>query len=441
MFLVYTNYETPRLKYVLNEILYHRFGFEVKITENIDYFLKSGSLKINYSNQIIESCVNVPAVNLLFEDEIFKHEIAVEESAEWNKVFFKKEFEELPDFRHQTEFLNFDIFAASFFLLSRYEEYYTTKKDKYGRYMPENSLAFRNNFLQFPLVDYWIEKFKQIIKKQYPHISIPEPKFKHINSIDLDFPYKYKGLGIYRNFKKFAGSIVRRDWKEILLQKRVLLNQTNDPFDSYDYIISKDIASDSDLYFFFLLSNKEGRHDKNQSPKSEVMKNLAAKLKKDFHCGLHPSYASSFSEKLLIKESHNYQNLFKDDVKRSRFHFLKVQIPKSYINLSKHSINSDFSLGYASHPGFRASTCHPFHFFNVQNSEASVLKIYPVTVMDVTLKCEMMLDADSAIMELAKLKKVVKDYDGLFISIWHNDSVSDYGLWVGWRKVYESMFS
>ncbi len=41
----------------------------------------------------------------------------------------------------------FDIFAASFYLLSRYEEYLPHEKDMYGRYAHTNSLAFREHFL------------------------------------------------------------------------------------------------------------------------------------------------------------------------------------------------------------------------------------------------------------------------------------------------------
>jgi hypothetical protein len=35
--------------------------------------------------------------------------------------------------------------------------------------------------------------------------------------------------------------------------------------------------------------------------------------------------------------------------------------------------------------------------------------------------------------------KVVKSVNGEFISIWHNESLSDKGRWQGWRKVYEEM--
>ena len=34
----------------------------------------------------------------------------------------------------------------------------------------------------------------------------------------------------------------------------------------------------------------------------------------------------------------------------------------------------------------------------------------------------------------------VKAVNGYFIPLWHNESLSEYGMWTGWRKVFEDMF-
>ncbi|MBT4780252.1 MAG: hypothetical protein HON97_07420, partial [Polaribacter sp.] len=37
------------------------------------------------------------------------------------------------------------------------------------------------------------------------------------------------------------------------------------------------------------------------------------------------------------------------------------------------------------------------------------------------------------------LKNQVKAVDGLFITLFHNESLSNYLRWKGWKRLYESM--
>ena len=86
-------------------------------------------------------------MSLLFENKITEQSIECFE-VNGNKAFFKTE----GDFP-------FDIFAASFYLFSRYEEYLPHQKDMYGRYAHENSLAFKESFLDQPLINIWLQTF------------------------------------------------------------------------------------------------------------------------------------------------------------------------------------------------------------------------------------------------------------------------------------------
>jgi hypothetical protein len=44
-----------------------------------------------------------------------------------------------------------------------------------------------------------------------------------------------------------------------------------------------------------------------------------------------------------------------------------------------------------------------------------------------------------AIKTIKSLIKTIKDVDGLFVSLWHNDSLGESDRWIGWRKVYLAM--
>ena len=41
---------------------------------------------------------------------------------------------------------------------------------------------------------------------------------------------------------------------------------------------------------------------------------------------------------------------------------------------------------------------------------------------------------------IAKLKSNVKEVNGSFISVWHNESLSNQQRWSGWREVFEHTF-
>jgi hypothetical protein len=96
-------------------------------------------------------------------------------------------------------------------------------------------------------------------------------------------------------------------------------------------------------------------------------------------------------------------------------------------------------MGYASQLGFRAGTCTPFFWYDLQLEKQTHLKIHPFAVMDVTLKQYLQLNPDEAIVKIEELLLAIKLVDGTFCSLWHNESLSDFGKWKGWRVVYETM--
>ena len=89
--------------------------------------------------------------------------------------------------------MGFDIFSAIFFMVSRYEEYLPFTPDRHGRFKATDTLAYKNNFLQIPVVDTWINLFKSILQKKFPAIKLLPSYFKAIVTYDIDVAYKFKG--------------------------------------------------------------------------------------------------------------------------------------------------------------------------------------------------------------------------------------------------------
>ena len=98
-------------------------------------------------------------------------------------------------------------------------------------------------------------------------------------------------------------------------------------------------------------------------------------------------------------------------------------------------------MGYASNSGFRAGICTPYYFYDLKKETTTNLKIVPFQVMDVTLRDYMGLAPNEAIKEVEQIMEEVRNVNGTFVSIWHNETVTDLGHWKGYRKVFEKMNS
>ena len=96
-------------------------------------------------------------------------------------------------------------------------------------------------------------------------------------------------------------------------------------------------------------------------------------------------------------------------------------------------------MGYASHLGFRAGIATPYTFYNLDTEEILAIKVYPFAIVDDTLRYNMKLDASEVLDNIKDIIQSVKDVNGTLITIWHNDTFSEKGVWKGWKNVYEDM--
>eukprot|EP01090_Pellita_catalonica_P022645 TRINITY_DN8886_c0_g1_i4.p1 TRINITY_DN8886_c0_g1~~TRINITY_DN8886_c0_g1_i4.p1 ORF type:complete len:170 (-),score=9.45 TRINITY_DN8886_c0_g1_i4:10-519(-) len=155
--------------------------------------------------------------------------------------------------------------------------------------------------------------------------------------------------------------------------------------------------------------------------------------------GLHPSYYTVNNAAMLKKEKERLENITNMPIKRSRQHYLRVSLPETYQQLIDLEIDEDYSMGYTTHVGFRATTCTPFHFYDLDFEIQTPLKIFPFALMDTTLNDYMKLTPKQSLGKIRDLKNEVKAVNGTFITVFHNESLSNYLRWRGWNRLYNSM--
>ncbi|PID89125.1 MAG: hypothetical protein CSB01_03655 [Bacteroidia bacterium] len=218
----------------------------------------------------------------------------------------------------------------------------------------------------------------------------------------------------------------------------VLLGLEKDPYDTFSYQIN--LHKRYRLKpVYFILFGKNGKYDKNLSINNHTFQDLIKHLADYGEVGIHPSYDSDKSQKILEKEIKDLEKVLKQNIVSSRQHFLKLELPATYQNLISAGIQHDYTMGYVSEIGFRAGICDPFYFYDLDHEVKTKLKIYPLTIMEGTLKDYQKISVEEAENILFNLIDEVKKVDGTFISLWHNPSLNDSIKEGGWRIPYEKM--
>lgn len=423
MILIYSHTSSPRLQYTCNFIFKELLGLNCAITIDSDEFKNHEGVGINYSSTPIkEKEFWIPNCELLFENSIKEQPITCFET-NGNKAFYTT----------ITGDFSFDIFAATFYLLTRYEEYLPHTKDIYGRYAHENSLAFKEGFLNIPLINIWAKDFITAIKEKFSPsdylYKAQYSKFRFKPTYDIDIAYSYKHKGLLRNVGGFLKS-------PSLERLKVLLGFQKDPFDSYTWLHELHQQNKLQPIFFFLVAQQNSTYDKNILPNKVAMWQLINRHAKKYSVGIHPSWQSGDDLSLLKKEKKFLEEVIEQPVTTSRQHYIRFNLPEGYQKLIESGITDDHSMGYGSINGFRASVASSFFWYDLQNEQQTDLRIHPFCFMDANAFYEQHFSASRAYEELLHYYTICKEVNGTLITLWHNNFLGTVKEFEGWREMY-----
>ena len=407
-------------------------GVDVAVTIDLTEFEQYDGVKINYSHIEIANCkFSIANSNLLFEKDIKEQTIECFTVNNY-KAFFKVSNADFP----------FDIFAASFYLISRYEEYLPHTKDMYGRYAHKNSLAYKESFLNSPLINTWVKDFAIELKKVYPSFTIHHSPFTFIPTYDIDIAYSYKHKGFARNMGGALKSIASFQFSDFAERLAVLMNKKKDPYDVFDWLDVLHQQYKLNPIYFFLMAEKNALYDKNILPHKKAMQQLIKQHTDKYPIGIHPSWQSGDDFSILKKEKRYLENTSGKAIINSRQHYIRFNLPEGYRQLIELGITNDYSMGYGSINGFRASVATSFYWYDLKKEEQTTLRIHPFCYMEANSYYEQKLSAEEAYDEMIHYYNTCKDVNGTFISIWHNHSLgSDKHIYPGWNEVYKKFLN
>ncbi|NNK88669.1 MAG: hypothetical protein HKO90_10330 [Flavobacteriaceae bacterium] len=423
MLLVYTHNISPRLKFIVKHICSRILQLEVKFTTKVEVFVAHDSLKMSYTMNPLGKEFHIRSHRLLFEQGLTDIDIAVQPWGETKCFFSSGDKSSIP----------FDIFAAAFYLMSRYEEYLPHVKDEFGRFNAEDSLAYKHDFLHQPVVDIWAFKFRDALQRKFPNYTFEDRVYRIRPVIDVPMAFYFIQKGILRTWGGTINDIIRFKFRRLYQRYLVLMRFKKDPYDTFSWIINKQKKAREKFRVFFLIGSFS-TYDKNISINRKKFISLIKSVSDYCKVGLKVSYFALTDFSILKREKTRMESVINTSLEISRNSFSKLSLPYTYRNLIELEVREDYTMGYVNYTGFRAGTCTPFLFYDIDYEIQTPLVIYPYQVLDHSLlKFSSLLDKKEA---LQAVIDEVRNVRGTFIPVFHNYSFSDDDRWNGFRDLF-----
>lgn len=431
MLLIHIPKITNRIGYTLNVVFHYLLRIDYTITTDTDTFLSHNDAKLCYGSQRLGDAPFIKASDLLFQTSV--------EDLDLGFFSYNGTAALFPVYGKDID-LPFDPLAAIFYTISRYEEYLPHITDEHDRFSAHDSVAFKYNYLQVSIVDRWALLIRDLVVAKFPSWSFSSRTYDFEQTVDIDAAYSFKNKGLPRTIVGFLrDGIHRHDFPALRQRLRVIFRKEPDPYDTFNYILSlRDKHKAMHLVFFVLLGDYSN-FDKPISYHNAEFRTLIQHLGDYAKVGIHPSYSVLENPQNIEKEAHRLETILHRTIVRSRFHFLRFHLPESFRGLLDAQMTHDYSMGFPDEVGFRAGTCTPYPFYDLESDQETDLILHPFAVMDTTLQKYQNMSPAQATEAYKSIIHEVRSVNGTFCAIWHNQNLCESDGWEGWRAVYEQV--
>lgn len=368
MLLVYTHKITPRVTYIFKHICARTLGLPVSFTAKVEELIAHEGPKLSYTTKKLGNELHIKSSDILFEQGVMTLDISVQD---WEGVacfFQNKDLEtDVP----------FDIFAASFYLLSRYEEYLPHVKDTEGRFPASASLAYQHHFLKEPVIDVWIARFGDMLLERFPDLKIKKQHFDKQMIVVVPQSFKFRKIGFLRQlggyFKDFSGLRLRESFR----RTQVILGLRKDPYDTFSWIINIQKQVGANFRIFFQVGDY-AYNSKNIKYSKRSFQTLIKMVADYCHVGLLVSQHAISEDRSFNIEKQRLEQIIHRPLGAVHFSRFKLTLPHSYRRAIEHEATHDYTMGYPDHAGFRAGTSRPFLFYDLDYEIQTPLLVNPV---------------------------------------------------------------
>ena len=341
-----------------------------------------------------------------------------------------------------------DIISAAFYLLSGWQEYFSSERDRHGRFPYAASVQKKYGFVARPVVNYYFD----VLRAAVEHVSGQPLRPRRWGSQKADFAA----------FISHDVDNLRSAWKapaKKALQHRqfsrfgqLLWRHLTQP-DAWDNLeaVAAQVTQYGGKSTFFILPNAQkavnGTSNADYLLTSRVFTRLSQLRQQGFEIGVHGSIGTATDANQLADEA--YAASSDGGI---RFHYLNWE-PRQTLEVVAEAGMSicanqlcflyDSTMSFAEHFGFRHSYCLPFYPFDFhkRNGKAADFLEIPLNVMDATLHHPNYLQLAPAeiLPALIPVFAEIKRFGGVASVLWHNENFDPANTQNGPQQFHEIM--
>jgi peptidoglycan/xylan/chitin deacetylase (PgdA/CDA1 family) len=332
-----------------------------------------------------------------------------------------------------------DIISAAFYLLSSWQEYFSSQRDQHGRFPYAASVQKKYGFVAFPVVNYYFDVLRTAVE--------------HVSGQALQ-PRRWSGQAAgFAAFISHDVDNMRSGWKapakaalqhrKVSLFGKLLWQHLTQP-DAWDNLeaVAATVAQYGGRSTFFILPNNQpstnGPLNADYSLNTHLWQRLYKLKDQGCELALHGSIGTALSaEQLRIENEDKLQH----EGLGVRFHYLSWSPWQTLDVLDTLGFGYDSTLGFAEHFGFRNSYCLPFYPFNFTDTRETGFLEIPLNVMDATLHHPnyLQLAPVEILPALRPLFAEIKRFGGVVSVLWHNENFDPANTQNGPEQFHEIM--
>jgi peptidoglycan/xylan/chitin deacetylase (PgdA/CDA1 family) len=329
--------------------------------------------------------------------------------------------------------LTLDVFGSAFYMLSRYEEAACEQRDVHDRFPAAASLAYREGFVERPIVDEYVEILWTAMKRLWPQLKRKPRQFSTLVSCDVDHPYHPSAVSFPRLIKRTAGEAIRKRtfWDAVNPLRNYVASRSgnwqNDPYYyTVDWMMDVNEKAGNTAAFYFIPEITHPVMDDTCSITDRAVRAMMRRIAHRGHeIGIHPGYGTYHNVKKIISGKSRLQHVLNEEriaqrIMGGRQHYLRwtTRTPALW---DAAGFEYDSTLGYADHAGFRCGTCHEYQMYDLHRRRALQLRQRPLICMECSVTIYMGCGfTDFAFAKMIKLKSAAQRFNGNFTLSWHN---------------------